>query len=250
VFLPKIGWVSMRYSRPIEGVIKQATIKKSGQHWYIRIVCEINKTVEKVKVEEKKAVGIDLGLLSFASLSNGMVISNPKYLAKALKKLKRYQRAYSRTKKGSKNREKARIQLALQHELVKNKRKDFLHKLTTMLVKNHDLIAIEDLSIQGMMRNRKLAKSIADVGWYCFRKFLEYKCQWYGKHLVIIDKFEPTSKLCSSCNNKQDMPLSVRTYVCKSCNLEIDRDINASLNIRAAGISAFIARGEMALASR
>ena len=112
-----------------------------------------------------------------------------------------------------------------------------------MLVKNHDLIAIEDLPVQGIMKNRKLARAIADVGWYTFRSYLAYKCEWYGKRLVIIDRFEPTSKLCSSCKNKQDMPLSVRTYVCK-CGLVIDRDINASINIRAAGMSAFIACGE------
>jgi putative transposase len=241
VFLPKIGWLKMRYSRPIEGAIKQATVKKVGQHWYVHIVCTVEKEVHKVALDEKRAIGIDLGLLVFATVSNGLVIPNPKYLAKELKKLRYYQKAYSRTKKGSKNREKIRIKLAKQHERVKNRRNDFLQKLTTMLVKNHDLIALENLSIQGMMKNRRLARAIADVGWYRFRSYLQYKCQWYGKHLVIIDKFEPTSKTCSSCKAKQDMPLSERLYVCHSCGMKMDRDLNASLNIRAAGISAFLA---------
>jgi putative transposase len=187
-----------------------------------------------------------------------MVIPNLKFFFNELKKLRYYQRAHSRTKKGSKNREKARRNLARQHARVRNLRKDYLHKITTMLVNNliklwpqlYDIV-IEDLSVQNMMKNRKLSRAIADVGWYMFRTFLQYKCDWYGKHLVIIGKFEPTSKMCSSCKAKQDMPLNVRTYRCRSCGLEIDRDFNASKNIRAAGISVLnTACGEMALATR
>ncbi len=123
--------------------------------------------------------------------------------------------------------------MMLKYLYVRNQRKDFLHKLTTAIIKNHDVVAIENLSVSGMIRNRKLARAIVDVGWYTFKLYLQYKCDWYGKHLVIIDRFEPTSKLCSTCKSRQEMPLSIRTYTCQSCGMVMDRDLNASINIRA-----------------
>ena len=243
VFLPKVGWVRYYDSRLLEGTIQQATVKRVGEHWYISIVCEIPHAIEQVVINEKKAIGIDLGLSHFASLSNGQVIANPAYFKKELKKLGFAQRLLCRKKKGSSNRKKAARRVAKIHRKVVNKRNDFLHKVSTELVKNHDIIAVENLSISGMIQNRRLSRSIADAGWAKFVTYLKYKALWLGKHVVQIGRFIPSSKLCSSCNELQDMPLCIRRYACTACGLNIDRDLNASINIRAAGLAVLNACG-------
>ena len=237
VFLPKIGWVKFIDSRPIEGTIKQAVIKREGDHWYVSLVCEVQQEIEVVKPRAERVIGIDVGLLSFATLSNGEEISNPRYLKNSLTKLKHLQKKLARTKRGSKGRLKLKEKIRRLHFHIKNQRLDFLHKVTTQLVKNFDGIVIEDLHIRGMIKNRHLALAISDVGWGKFFSMLAYKCQWYGKVLVVINRFLPTSKTCSCCGEKQDMPLNERTYSCSKCGLEIDRDLNAALNIREAGLS-------------
>jgi putative transposase len=250
VYLPKIGWLRYYDSRPIGGVIKQATIKRKGDHWYIHIVCEIPHVIAPVAINPDTTIGIDLGLTYFATLSNGQKIENPTYLKKELAKLRFAQRQLSRKKKGSSNRRKAAAHVAKLHERVSNKRKDFLHKVSTELVKNHDTLAVEHLSIAGMIRNRRLARAIADVGWAQFVDFLKYKATWFGKRVVQVGRFLPTSKQCSSCDQLQEMPLCVRRYACKSCGLDLDRDLNASINIRAAGLAVLACGGNSVWLSR
>lgn len=243
VFLPKVGQVPYRDSRPIDGVIKQATIKREGKHWFIAIVCEVEHAIQRVPISQERAIGIDLGLLNFAHLSNGEEIENPRWFRSELACLAKAQRNLCRKKKGSNNRKKAAEKVGKIHRRITNKRHDFLHKQSTTIVKNHDVVAVEDLNVSGMIKNRHLALSIADVGWKTFLAFLEYKSNWMGKHFVSIDRFEPTSKTCSMCGNKQDMPLKIRTFVCSFCNMQMDRDLNASINIRSAGLAVLNACG-------
>ncbi|MDB5101642.1 MAG: putative transposase in snaA-snaB intergenic region [Cyanobacteria bacterium RYN_339] len=244
VYLPKIGWVAYRDSRPVEGVILQATIKREGEHWFVSLACEVElQDPAPLPVTEERAVGIDVGLKSFAVLSDGTAIENPRYLKSALAKLKQAQRRLARKTKRSNNWKKQVAKVVKLHIQVKNARKDFAHKASTVIVKNHDVIAVEDLNIKGMVKNRRLSRAISDVGWGLFLDMLAYKAAWAGKHFVKIGRFEATSKTCSTCGEKKAMPLSVRTYACGGCGTVMDRDWNASLNIRAAGLAVLNACG-------
>jgi putative transposase len=243
VFLPKIGWVAYRDSRPIEGTILQATVKREGEHWFVSLACEVELNPEPVPVTEAGAVGIDVGLKVFAKLSDGSEIPNPRFLRGALAKLKRAQQRLARKTKRSNRWKKQVARVVTLHIKVKNSRKDFAHKASTTIVKNHDVIAVEDLNIQGMVKNRSLSRAISDVGWGLFLDMLRYKAEWAGKHFVKIGRFLATSQICSGCGERKPMPLSVRTYACGGCGLEVDRDWNASLNIRAAGLVVLNARG-------
>jgi putative transposase len=243
-YLPKIGWVKYRDSRPIEGVIKQATIKREGKHWFISFACEVTLPAPPpVDIKEAKVVGIDLGIKNFAVLSDGTEVENPRHLRRALSKLRKAQRHLSRKTKQSNAWKKHVAKITKLHVNVKNSRKDFAHKVSTAIVKNHDVIAVEDLNISGMVKNRHLSSAISDVGWGLFVNMLKYKTEWAGKHLVQTGRFEATSQLCSSCGTKKPMPLSDRTYVCDGCGMVLDRDLNASLNIRAAGLAVLNACG-------
>lgn len=237
IWLPKIGWIKYWNSRPLDGIIKQTTIKRQGEYWYVAIVCQVGIPAARVLVNRERAIGIDVGIANFACISDGTKIANPSFLKKKLNTLARLQRSLSRKKKGSNNRKKAIIKVVKKHIDIYNQRKNFAHQLSNTLVKNHDVIVVEDLNIKGMVQNRHLARSIADVSWGMFFSFLKYKCDWYGKHFLSIDRFYPSSKICSSCGSKQDISLSQRVYQCTSCNMQIDRDWNASLNIRAAGLA-------------
>lgn len=244
VFLPKIGWVKYRDSRPVEGTILQATVKREGEHWFVTLACEVElPDPTPVMSVEGRAVGIDVGLKSFAVLSDGTELKNPRFLQAALTKLKRAQRCLARKVKGSNNWKKQVASVVKLHIQVKNARKDFAHKASTAIVKNHDVIAVEGLSIRGMLKNRHLSRAISDAGWGMFLDMLKYKAEWAGKHFVRIGRFEATSKTCSTCGEKRPMPLSIRTYVCDSCGMSKDRDWNASLNIRAAGLAVLNACG-------
>jgi putative transposase len=243
VYLPKIGWVKYRDSRPVEGRVLQATLKREGEHWFISLACEVDVPgPAPIAVTEERAVGIDVGLKSFGVLSDGTEIENPRLLQKALAKLKRAQRRLSRKTKRSNRWKKQVAKVVKLHIQVKNARKDFAHKVSTAIVKNHDVIAVEDLHIKGMVQNRHLSRAISDVGWGLFLDMLRYKAAWAGKHFVQIGRFLGTSQMCSTCGEKKPMPLSVRTYACSGCGTVLDRDWNASLNIRAAGL-AVLARG-------
>ena len=228
VKLPTIGWV-----RTYEGLphmsTKKMTISRQADDWYIAFAFE----VETPKVEFKhEGVGVDLGIKELATLSTEKVFPNPKALRRNECKLKQLQRSLSRKQKGSKNREKAKMRLARQHRRVSNIRNDSLHKITNYLSKNHAKIVIEDLNVSGMLKNHKLAKAIADCGFYEFKRQLEYKTKKFGSKLKLAPRFYPSSKTCSKCNHvKEKLSLSERTFECENCGFKIDRDLNASINL-------------------
>src|SRR3990167_11126688 len=235
--LPKLkksedtAWLAETHSQVLQQSLKD--LESAIKHFFRRI--KEKKEKPGFPKFKKKGMHIDLGLLNFAHLSNGEEIENPRWLRSELACLAKAQRNLCRKKKGSNNRKKAAEKVGKIHRRITNKRHDFLHKQSTTIVKNHDVVAVEDLNVSGMIKNRRLALSIADVGWKTFLAFLEYKSNWMGKHFVSIDRFEPTSKTCSMCGNKQDMPLKIRTFVCSFCNMQMNRDLNASINIRSAG---------------
>jgi putative transposase len=229
VYIPKIGEVRWVKHRSLQGKPKKITISQEGKQWYCSVLCEYEKK-EKPK-STNNLVGIDLGLKHFATLSNGKIIENIRTLKKYEKKLKREQRRLSRKEKGSNNRYKQRLKIYNIHTKIKNTRKDFLHKTTYSIAKNYDGIVLEYLHVKGMMSNHNLAQSISDVSWSEFRRQLEYKCKWKNKHFVVIDRFKPTTKVCSECGCIQEMKLSDRVFECKDCGLILDRDYNAAINI-------------------
>jgi len=215
--------------REIEGSIRQATISKTATgKYFISILCETGEAIKpKVQIKENTTVGIDLGIKTYLVTSNGKEFENPKHLRKAQSKLKYIQRKYSKYK-GKRTKQK----LAIIHEKVANKRKDFLHKVSTELIKNHDSIAIENLAVSNMVKNHSLAQSISDASWSTFVTMLEYKANWNGKNILKIGRFEPSSKTCSKCGfiNKE-LTLKVREWTCK-CGAEHNRDVNAAINIK------------------
>jgi putative transposase len=208
--------------------------------WYLTFT--IDTDAPEPLAETGHAVGVDLGVTDFAATSDGGKIANPRYLERKAKNLARYQRRLARCQQGSANREKAKLKVARAHRKVRHARADFLHRASTHLVRTADLIVIEDLNVSGMVRNRHLARVISDCGWGEFRRQLAYKCQRYGRRLVVIDRWYPSSKTCSACGHLlAGLSLSTRQWRCPSCGTRHDRDINAAKNILAAGLA--VARG-------
>lgn len=236
IYVPKFReGISFVQDCLMPGTIRQATVSKTPTgKYFISILTENNIPIpNKAPVSFDKSVGIDLGLKSFIVTSDGVTVDNPRKLKQALSKIKFLQRQVSKKKKGSNNRRKAIKRLAIQHEKVTNQRKDFLHKLSTDLIKNHDTICCEDLNIKGMVKNRSLAGSVSDVGWGEFVRQLKYKAEWYGKNILQIPTFEPSTKLCSNCGELiQTLTLADREWFCVSCGTLHDRDINAAINIK------------------
>ncbi len=228
------------WSRPLpEGVApSSATVSQDAAgRWFISILCE---DIITPLAKTNTTVGIDLGLKTFAVYSDGERAPHPKLLARKAARLARYQRALARKQKGSRNRVKAKTRVAKQHVKVAHARRDFLHKTTTDLVTRFDVVVLEDLHVAGMKRNRHLAKAISDSGWGELRTLIEYKTAWYGKRLIVIDRWHPSSKLCSTpdCGWKNShLKLSDRTWVCNNCGTLHDRDLNAAKNILAAGLA-------------
>lgn len=239
--LPKIGKVNLRLDRIPKGQIKSVIVKQvpSGKYFISLIVLEEDRYLPKEQITELATIGIDLGLKDFAILSDGRKISNPRYLKQNLKKLLILQKRLSRKQKGSSNRNKSRIKVAKQHEKITNLRKDFLHKLTYQLTHENQVstLCIEDLSVSNMIKNHKLARSISDVSWYKFRTLLEYKCELYGKNLLVIGKFEPSSKMCTCGYINKELTLADREWICPSCGTQHDRDILAANNIKKFALS-------------
>lgn len=234
--LPKLGYVKTRNKLIPEGRIVNATISQEPSGKYFVSLCCVD-VPEKEYKPTGNTIGIDLGLKEFAITSDGEMISNPKYLATQQKKLAKLQKELSRKSKGSSNRNKARIKVARCHEKIANQRKDFLQKLSTQIIKENDIICIEDLQVKNMLKNHKLAKSISDVSWSEFVRMLGYKARLYEKEIIKIDKFYPSSQICSHCGKPTGKKtLDVREWTCPHCNTHHDRDINAAINILNEGL--------------
>ena len=235
VQVPKIGKVKTIFSREFKGTIKTCTISKTRTNkYFVSILVETGQPIpKKPKIDSKKTIGIDLGLKDFAICSDKTKIANPKFLRNDEQRLRVLQRRASKKIKGSKNRAKANLCVAIKHEKIRNRRTDFLHKASTRLIRENQTICLETLNVSGMMQNHKLAKSISDVSWSEFVRMLEYKAEWYGKNILRIGKFEPSSKICSCCGwIQQDLTLKQRKWKCKECGVLHDRDVNAAINIK------------------
>ena len=229
----------IRWSRQIPKGCEPSTVTVSlhpSGRWHISIRFD-DPTIKPLPVNEN-AIGIDLGITSLIVDSKGKKITNPKHFKKHRKRLKKAQKNLARKQKGSKNREKARIKVAKIHLEISDARKDFLHKLTTRLVRENQVIAVESLAVKNMVKNYKLALAISDSGWSELIRQLDYKCRWYGRKLVEIDRWFPSSKRCNSCGHiVEKMSLNIREWQCPNCGVNHDRDINASKNILAAGLA-------------
>lgn len=250
-YLPKIGWVPFRKSREIEGEIKQATILREGDHWYISFSTE-QEVADPIPapILEEKAVGIDMGLKTFATLAKGInnqptYISNPRFFTQYLQRLRVLSRRLSKKVKFSKNWLKTKRQLSKLHARIKHCREDFAHKLSTAIVKSHDIICVEGLNIANLLEKgtTSLSRSIADASWRFFLRCLEYKTKAQGKHFVETGQYFPSTQTCSACGARKKMELQDREYQCPNCSMVMDRDLNSAILEKAAGMSVLKACG-------
>lgn len=237
ILLPKFSKAGIKIiiDRPHKGEIKSTTISRTSTgKYFVSVLCDTGKNLPNKKaVKDKTTVGIDLGIKSFIVTSNGIKIDNPKYLKQSIGRLKVLQRRMRNKKKGSNNQKKAYRKINIIHEKITNQRKDFLHKTSTDIIKNHNTICLEDLNILGMVKNHKLAQSISDAGWGEFIRQIKYKAEWSGKNVLQIPTFEPSTKICSECGcAKHDLTLADREWICGFCNTTHDRDVNAAINIK------------------
>jgi len=236
--VPKIGCVKVRQSRAVEGATKSATFKRDAcGHWFVSLVAEVVMPVVALPMpSEGRTVGVDLGLKDAVVTSDGERVAAPRFYRAAQRKLRRAQRGQSRKIKGSNNRHKARQRVARVHQKIAAKRNDFCHKLTTHLVKNHDAVCIEDLSIKGMAKT-KLSKSVLDASIGTIRRQLTYKGVWYRTHVVAVGRFYPSSQIHNACGwRNRALTLSDRVWVCQGCGEMVDRDLNAARNIKDEGL--------------
>lgn len=239
VKIPRVGWVKLCHNKEIDlsvWTLGTLTVErdKCGDYW-VTVICKNDVPYPtKAKLEKNKALGIDLGIKDYAILSNGEKINNPKHLEASLKTLAHQQKVFARKTKGSKRREKQRLKVARLHRHVANQRNNFIQQVTTRLVnmENVNTFVMEDLNVEGMMKNHKLAKSIQSVSWNEFVRVLTYKCENTGKNLLHIGRFEPSTKMCHVCGYiNNDITLNVREWTCPECGTHHDRDVNAAINI-------------------
>ena len=236
VKLPKLGVVKARVSRPVEGRVLNATVKRVTSGKYFCVLCCTDCPKPDIPEGHIEVLGVDVGIRCLMARSDGTVIANPRSLARSEKKLAQAQRRFSRKKKGSRRRAKQRARVARIHEKIVNQRKDVLHKATTSAVRESQAIAVEDLNVRGMEMNHRLAKSVADASMSETIRQLEYKCSWYGRRFVKVSRFYPSSKTCSACGQvNQAVVLGVEIWTCPACGCRHDRDLNAALNIAQEG---------------
>lgn len=244
LFLAKMSEpLAIVWSRPLPEGVEPTTVtvsRDAAGRWFVSMLCEdaieaLPKAVDPV-TGELRAVGIDVGLTTLLTLSTGEKVANPRHERRDRVALARAQRELSRKQPGSANRDKARVKVARVHARITDRRTDHLHKLSTRLVRENQTIVIEDLNIAGMVKNHSLARAISDASWFQFRTMLEYKCAWYGRELIAIDQWYPSSKTCSGCGHLvSKMPLNIREWTCAKCAAVHDRDVNAAVNVLAAG---------------
>ena len=239
IFLPKLKLVSVEFHREFKGEVKTVTVSKTTTNKYFVSILVDNQVniPRRKKIKEQTTVGIDVGIKTLAVLSDGTIFENKKWLRKAKQNLRVQQRSLDKKKKvKGANYEKQRLVVARLHERIKNQREDYLHKISTSIIKRYDTVVLEDLNIKGMMSNHKLAYAIGEMGWYKFNTMLEYKAEWYGKNIIRIGRFEPSSKCCSSCGAiNKEITLKDRVWTCK-CGISHNRDINASINVKNFGL--------------
>lgn len=225
--LPIFGWVKCHEILPTVQP-KNVTVSKRAGDWYVSFRYEFEP---KTTPKRRDKIGVDIGINALATCSDNTVFPNIKAYRRAKRKLAHLQRSVCRKEKQSNNRNKANLKVARLHRKIANIRQDAIHKLTTWLAKNHSEIKIEDLNVSGMLKNHRLASAIADCGFYEFRRQLEYKSAWYGSTVVKVDRFYPSSQLCSRCDHRQKMPLSARVFKCGGCGIELNRDLNSSIKL-------------------
>ena len=229
--------IEVRWSRSLPIGVEPSSVTVSldaAGRWHVSMLCD-DKSVRTLPVLEA-AVGVDLGVNHLATLSTGEKIDNPRHDGRERRRKKLLSQSLARKQKGSRNRDKARLKLARLHARVADRRRDHLHKLTTRLVRENQAIVVEDLSVAGMVRNHRIARVISDAGWRMLLSQLAYKCEWYGRDMIKVDRFFPSSKTCSVCGRVvEHLPLDVRRWLCPGCNADHDRDENAARNILAAG---------------
>jgi putative transposase len=235
--IPKLGWVRMREKLRFAGRIVSATVSQSAGRWYASITVD-TPDLSLPPAENQGAVGIDLGVSALATLSTGEVFTGPKAMRSLLERLRRLSRALSRKVPGSRNRQKAKLKLARLHERIGNLRHDGLHQITTSLTRRFHTIGVEDLNVRGMLGNQRLARAIADMGFYELRRQLDYKAARRGGQVVAVDRWYPSSKLCSCCGYKlESLALGTRHWTCPGCAAEHDRDVNAAVNLKNMAVS-------------
>ena len=255
--MPKLGWIKWVRHRPIEGQLKSVTFKQEGDRWYAVCLCEVADAVPAVDVLDSEIIGIDLGLSSFAVTSDGEVFDLPN-LSDTRKRIKKAQRKLSRLDhlnkknniKRSKRREKQRQKLAKLHRQLHNQRRDFHDKASRQIANANTFVVMEDLAIKNLMKNHRLADAIGQSGWRQFRDLLQQKLQTKGGDIILVDRFYPSSQLCSCCGRRQKMPLSCRTYVCADCGFSCDRDHNAAMNLLSYGIGQLSRAGTVRIHAR
>lgn len=239
--IPNLGWVRMRESLRFTGKILSATVSRAADRWFVSIAVDTQEDSHLPKAENQGAVGVDLGVSALATLSTGEVVTGPKPHKALSGRLKRLSRSLSRKEKGSANRQKAKVKLSRLHARIANIRQDALHQLTTTLTSRFHTIGIEDLNVKGMVKNRHLSRAIADMGFYEFRRQLEYKAQLRGGLVVVADRFYPSSKTCSACGGKVgELPLALRAWTCPDCGECHDRDVNAAINLKNRAVSSTV----------
>src|SRR5215475_11799139 len=245
VYIPKIGWVKVRQSQAVDLPLKSATFKRDATgKWYVFMVAEFDlPDLPKPSIEPETAIGIDVGFDRFATDSNGGIVENPRFFRKAERRIKRAQRELSRKQKGSANRAKARRALSREYEKVAKRRADFAHKFSTSVVKENSTIACETLNLKGMSRT-KLAKSVSDAAHRETFPQIEYKARWYNRNFIFVDRWYPSSQLCSNCGYRHgELSLSDRIWKCPGCGVRHDRDHNGAKNVRDEGIRILLAVG-------